>query len=205
MVGKAERKALEWTKGNSKVPFRVVNLCAAADCPSRKLGMCQCPDKCYADKAERQYPQVLPFRRRQADFWKHASFAEIITAANKIEEESNRATSAMMKRKVLRFSEAGDFASQSQVARFALFAKTLIGLGWQVYGYTARIDLDLKALLKLGVKINLSRDCKRYANRTNRFRVVSVPSGNNFVCVGDCSKCGVCRSVSGKTIEVVVH
>jgi hypothetical protein len=67
------------------------------------------------------------------------------------------------------------------------------------------VDLNLTPLLRLGVKVNLSHDSRRYAARTNRFRVVDEPSGNSFVCRGNCSLCSVCRTVSGKTIEVEAH
>ena len=202
---KGGEKMLEWSRGNTKVPYRVVNMCAARDCPSRKLGLCQCPSQCYADKAERQYPEVLPFRRRQGKFWKQATPGTVLVAANRMEQERTRARSKRMRKRVLRFSEAGDFKDQGQVNLFAIFAHRLISLGWTVYGYTARIDLDLSPMLSVGVKVNLSGDSRKLKKKTNRFLVVPVASGNNFTCPGDCSLCSVCRSVTGKTIEVVAH
>jgi hypothetical protein len=108
--------------------------------------------------------------------------------------------------KVLRFSEAGDFADNAQIRLFAILADRLIKVHkWTVYGYTARTDLDLTPLLRLGVKINLSHNSKRYADKTNRFKVVDEPTGSNYVCRGDCRLCRVCRVATGKTIEVEVH
>jgi hypothetical protein len=210
---------LEYSKGNVKVPFAIVNFCSARECPSRKLGLCQCPKACYADKAERQYGSPLAFRRRQASWWRKATVQDVLALADRLEvERARRAshpvrmlkTGKMSQRKatakVLRFSEAGDFASQEQINLFAVLADRLIHRhGWTVYGYTARTDLDLTPLLKLGVKVNLSHDSNRYAQGTNRFKVVPEPTGANFVCQGNCRLCGVCRKSVGLTVEVVAH
>ena len=60
-----------YTIGNKKIgnDTLIFNMGSATDCPSKKLGLCRHCDKCYALKAERQYPQVRPFRDRQADYW----------------------------------------------------------------------------------------------------------------------------------------
>lgn len=196
---------LEYSLGNTKVPFPIVNFCAARECPSRKLGMCQCADRCYADKAERVYPGCLPFRRRQEEWWRAASVKDVLAEAAAF--EADRARRSKRNAKVLRFSESGDFQDQAMVDKFALFAMVLIAHGWTVYGYTARRDLDLTPLLTLGVRINRSFDTDNpnYVANTNRFRVVKEPTGDNFVCRGDCRLCAVCRNVTGKTVEVVAH
>lgn len=203
---KRKRKRKLWTKGNTKVPFRIVNFGSGTDCPSRLLGFCQIPDGCYATRDEKTYPGCLPYRRWQGKYWQHARVCDVIALAESIEAERQRARCDRMKKKVLRFSEAGDFQNQTQLDVFTQFAEHMIYLGWTVYGYTARRDLDLSKLIKVGVKINLSFDGSKHLKvKTNRFRVVDAPTGSNFVCGGDCSACAVCRSVSGKTIEVITH
>ena len=59
------------TFGNSKIPKTtlIFNMGSSKDCQSRILGMCLCADVCYARKSEKIYPNVLPYRKRQADFW----------------------------------------------------------------------------------------------------------------------------------------
>jgi hypothetical protein len=56
-----------FTKGNKKLPKTtfILNVSSAMECPARFNGKCQCPDKCYALKAERQYSAVKPFRDNQ--------------------------------------------------------------------------------------------------------------------------------------------
>jgi len=57
--------------GNSKVgnDTAIFNMNAAFDCPSEKIGLCKHAKNCYAKKAERIYPQSLPYRRRQENYW----------------------------------------------------------------------------------------------------------------------------------------
>jgi len=99
-------KGLEVAVGNYKIADDtiILNICAARDCPSRKLGLRQMPPgKCYADKAERQYPAVLPYRRRQEKQW------DALTA----QEIAERLLAGIRRRKLptrwIRLDEAGDF------------------------------------------------------------------------------------------------
>ena len=195
---------LEYSLGNTKVPFVIVNFTSATACPAKRLGLCQCPVACYAKQQEEMWPTVLPFRTRQATWWETATSHQVNLAADEMEQQrQNRQTVA--KDKVLRFSEAGDFVSQKQINLFAQFAQRLMSYGWTIYGYTARTDLNLFPLINIGVKINLSNDSKTYAKVTNRFKAVKQASGNSFLCQGDCRTCKVCRIVTGKTIEIALH
>lgn len=198
---------LEYSLGNNKVPFVIVNFGSATHCPSKALGLCQCPIACYAKIQEEMYPRCLPFRTRQETWWKNATEESAILAADEMElQRENRKTQAT--EKVLRFSESGDSHNQHNVEIFAAFANRLIFKhGWTVYGYTARTDLNLSSLIKIGVKINRSNNhnYRRYNKNTNRFLAVKKASGNNFLCIGDCAVCNICRIVTGKTIEIELH
>jgi hypothetical protein len=199
-------KSKLFTTGNLKVPFYVINFGSATDCPSKALGLCQIPDKCYAYKAERMYRDVLPFRRRQAAFWQSADSIALAGLAIDLETTAKRARKATLRKRVLRFSEAGDFADQTMVDKFVQFITILRQLNpkWSVYGYTARLDLDLSRLIA-AARVNLSLYSRDLSQVTNRFLPVIEPSGDNYVCRGNCRLCAVCRKATGKTIEVVIH
>lgn len=179
---------MEISIGNKKLgrDTAIINFTSATDCPSKKLGLCQHCKICYAMKAERQYPAVLPYRRRQALQWDRESVSYIagcITARNKV--------------KYLRFSEAGDFKNQADVEKLGELAKLMPDV--VVYGYTARRDLSFKALPK-NVVINGSGFFVH-----NQFKVVDKPSGKAKVCPGNCRNCSICKVKHYTTTEVIKH
>ena len=129
---------LEVCIGNTKVgkDTVILNFNSAGDCPAMKLGLCAVGFKCYALKAEKQYPACLPYRRRQENYWDNVSISDICADFDQ-----------MLKRrkyiKYLRFSEAGDFkdvASMQKLDDLACYLKETHGI--TTYGYTARVDLD---------------------------------------------------------------
>ena len=183
--------------GNKKVPCSTVifNMTPAAECPSRHLGFCQHPSICYAQKAERLYPQALPFRYRQMHYWRATNakeFADMLSAVIMI--ASNK-----MKVDSFRFSEAGDFEVQADVDKMAAVASIMKGKGITVYGYTARKDLNLKPLMRHAI-VNGSEFMA-----SNNFTVVDKPSGKRPLCAGNCSICKLCRQADKLTIEVRKH
>ena len=112
--------------GNHKIgrDTMIINITSARDCMARKLGLCQFSDciinPCYADKAERQYPHVLPYRRRQERTWDRLTADEI--ADGLIEIATRRRNVAI---EYLRFSEAGDSRSQADVKKMNTIARRL--------------------------------------------------------------------------------
>lgn len=88
-------------KPNSKTAFLVWNLPAVKTCPYRTA---MCEKACYAKKAERAYPQVLPAREANLEATKSATFVDdmtdiIIAYARKSKKEQI----------VQRIHESGDF------------------------------------------------------------------------------------------------
>jgi len=184
--------------GNRKLPksTAIFNMNSAKDCPSLKLGMCDVGSKCYALKAERLYPQVLPYRERQEAYWDSVN-AEEFAGAFLIEVERKRERVTH-----LRFSEAGDFKSQADVDKMNEIA---FYLGYQsitVYGYTARRDLDFSKAkhmtvlasgftgtdgLFLGVK-----GAKHYHLEARKLGIRA------FICPADCKVCTLCPKAKGK-------
>jgi len=197
----AEIVARHISTGNMKVPFYILNMNSATDCPSRKSGLCQAGNLCYALKAEKLYPGCLPYRQRQADLWDRLDARDFVDALVVKHARRRKKT-----QKVFRFSESGDFRTQADVNKMARIARLLRRRGWKTYGYTSRTDLDLDPLMLAGVFLNVSNSKWGWTSRgANYFKMVKAASGDNFVCVGDCSSCSMCRVKRGKTFEVVKH
>ena len=180
---------METTIGNRKLgrDTAIVNFTSAMDCPSKKLGFCAHCKICYAMKAERQYPAVLPFRRRQAMQWQSESVGSIKAGIVKHK-----------KVKFVRFSEAGDFKDQDNVNKLSALARIMPD--YTIYGYTARKDLNFKhmpdnvVVQGSGFKVH------------NTFTVVDkYTPGAYYTCPGDCRKCSLCKVRTGVTIEVEKH
>jgi hypothetical protein len=187
------------SNGNVKVPFFIINMNSATDCPSRAKGLCQAGKACYALKAEVFYKRPLAYRRLQEWLWENATVEEYIEA---VVLKHSRKRKPL--KKVLRFSEAGDFRTQADIVKMAAIAKGL--KGWKVYVYTSRTDLDLAPLIDVKVYVNVSNAGGGWLLKgANHFKMVTEASGDNFVCVGDCRKCAICRNRRGQTIEVIKH
>lgn len=191
------------SKGNTKLPKTtwIFNAGSATNCPSRKLGLCQAGDDCYALKAERQYPNVLPYRERQFNITQTMSPETFATAIKVLRDSSRK-----FKDITFRFNEAGDFINQEQVDWFTRVCGYLKGFGIVCYGYTARTDLNLSKLLKVS-SVMVSNDKGEWLSKgANRFK--KYPKGgkgfeNN--CVGDCRVCKMCLNFKGKVIGVESH
>ena len=181
----------------------IINMGPATDCPAARLGLCQVggQKKCYAMKAERMYPNVLKYRRKQAKIWKQVSAKEIADKILELTKKEHRDNYDKIKRKLkyLRFSEAGDFESQADVDKMSEIAELLKGK-LVVYGYTARKDLDFSKTSD-NMIINGSNFMV-----DNMFKVVAkIPEDAKFVCNGNCRKCNLCKFGGKKTIYVKIH
>lgn len=188
--------------GNTKIPksTAIFNMGTAEECPSRKLGFCQAFDQngksiCYADKAERMYPDSKPYRKRQELYWKNITakeFVDSFIAINKLKKTQFKA---------IRINEAGDFHSQECVDKMESIAKELSKHGIKVYGYTSRKDLDFSKVKYMV----LSGSNFEKEGLTNIFKMVlninDKPSGYK-TCKGDCSICKICLIRGNKTVIV---
>ncbi len=184
-----------FSNGNKKLGKDTIifNMCSARDCPSKRLGLCQLtnPGQCYALKSERMYPTVLPYRNRQRDMWQ-GSIMRMIDDIRAI----------LRKRpdiKYFRFNESGDFESQRDVDRLKVLANVFPEL--QFYGYTARKDLSFRRMPK-----NLTINGSNWRRgKMNKFVALPKPTGNHYVCPGDCRACNVCKTAKSLTIEIILH
>lgn len=181
--------------GNLKVgdDTLIFNMNAAADCPAEALGLCAIADKCYAKKAEKQYPSVLNYRRLQEEVWDFVTEEYFLGAVASL-VKSRRAET-----KYFRFSESGDFRTQADVDKMTAIAKGLLDLGLQTYGYTARSDLNLKELMKVATVQGSG------FMASNEFKPVKEFSAVSLQCPGSCKPCRICKLSLGKVIEVLIH
>ena len=125
--------------GNSKLPKStlIVNLSSAENCPSRKRGLCEIEDKCYARKCERIYPNYKKKNLIVEEWFNSASDNDIIDLMNAYIED------APEKIKLCRLNEAGDFRDQKQVRQMNRVAKHFKKTrGIRTYTYTSCSDLD---------------------------------------------------------------
>jgi hypothetical protein len=189
-------------QGNKKLPktTSIFNCGTATECPSKRLGLCQCASVCYAKKAEIIYPQVKPYRERQRDI---VTYISPVAFAFALLAKSKRVRKTKMK--IFRFNESGDFENQKDIQWFSEVCRILSSHGVKCYGYTARTDLDLEPLLKYST-VQVSNDLNNWVARgANRFRAVKEYSENANRCLGDCRICNKCIVSKGKEFEVKIH
>jgi len=179
---------MEYSRGNKKIgrDTAIINFTSALECPSRRRGLCRVCQICYARKAERQYPAVLPYRRRQARQWQAQGIERIA-----------RELPALGRIKYVRFSEAGDFSGQRDVEKLGALARIRPDLVF--YGYTARRDLDFRDL-PANVVVNGSAFPVH-----NTFTAVPAYTPGAIKCQGNCRRCNLCKARRGIKIEVLNH
>lgn len=181
------------SNGNRKIgkDTLILNMTSATDCPAKEF--CQLADtsKCYALKAERLYPRVLPYRRNQTLQWDSMRSIDI---ANEIVAIAKRKKTPI---KYLRFSEAGDFRDQWDVLKMHFVASYLLAHGIKTYGYSARRDLDFSYVAFTVTGSGFMVD--------NQFVAVKEYSQGAIKCQGDCRTCNMCKLAIGITIEAKIH
>ncbi len=199
-------RVIEVSFGNTKLPrsTAIFNMTTAKDCPSKRLGKCKHPRRCYARKSERQYKDTMPYRERQSKYWAHVSSSEFVRSLVDVSTWRGGGKSKIGRLKIshLRLNESGDFRNQGDVWRAELIARIL----WRDHGvasycYTARDDLDYSKVVHLVIN---GSGFRAYPNG-NVFEAVDKPSGRRYVCPGDCSKCDFCTVNGNRTIEVKYH
>ena len=218
--------------GNLKIgnDTAIINMGSATRCPSAERQLCDLVDnrKCYALRDEGLYPQVLPYRDRQQEYWLNNS-AEII-AFELLEVLSHKKA----KIKFVRWSEAGDFHSAECVEKLIQIAKLTPRLIH--YTYTHRTDL-LDTLIprpkNLVIQVSTSsfEDAKTYAaTGFNSFytdttlsirgkkdtelqtahelatQLLKTKYGSKaLICKWDCSICSLCKVNAKKVIHICLH
>ena len=177
------------SKGNHKLPTStaIFNLPSGRTCPGRTA---KCLKHCYAKKAERQYPAVLPFRMRNWDTSKTDRFFDLISG----ELSRSRVITTV------RIHESGDFYSEEYFRKWVDIALAFPEL--KFYAYTKVVTLGTK-FRPDNFTLLLSDDDSVYTNHWNNFEGVTtvtpkngVPEKGWFVCPGSCRTCNKCYDSS---------
>lgn len=135
--------------GNIKLDKSILifNITSAENCPARKLGLCSVEKICYARSPEKLWPNVLKYRKRQAEYWDSHSWIEIYHDIKAILK--NRPYI-----KYFRLNEAGDFKNQEDVIKADCVAACLTSHGIKTYAYTARHDLDFSNIQFIRIRLS---------------------------------------------------
>lgn len=175
--------------GNNKLPksTMIFNLGAASDCPSAKLGLCKVPGICYAKKAEKIYPSVLPYRQRQAEYWLNNPYYQIIG------DFSDMLAKKRIKPTKFRLNESGDFYSQNCIEKAEKLAEYLFLIHKIVtYTYSSRSDLDFSKCQYLHVK-GSGHDAGNNGKTVVIDKSADIPA-SFILCPGSCKSCAMCSS-----------
>lgn len=180
--------------------YRTRIICSSAtDCSSQQRGLCPVPlGACYALRAERRFPRVLPYRRRQTDIWDQLSAAEIAEDVKVLARRRRKIPT-----KYLRMQESGDFRHHGDLAKMSELADLLKGVV-TVYTYTARRDL-FPARTSSNLIINGSGFMV-----DNNFKVVNkdqlqVGPKCRGIKGGGCFGCRLCKTKGKKVIQEVLR
>lgn len=200
---KYKNSNFEFTIGNKKIAkdTMIINMGSATNCPSRLLGLCKIPaNKCYALKAEKQYPACKPYRDRQAIYWNKTHADTIVDDIRPILNRKRKT-----KIKYIRFNEAGDFSTTFDINKLSYIAECLPDI--IIYTYTHRIDLinDKTAKLLMIPKNLVISISNTKIEGFNQFKAVKELPKNKLSCIGDCSKCKLCKTKHNKTVHVEIH
>jgi hypothetical protein len=174
--------------GNHKLgnDTAIFNMSTATNCPARSMcSVIKQGIKCYAEKAEIQYPNVVPAaRRRQETTWRTTDEHTLLL----------QFTEQIRRRKIttnyLRFNEAGDFHDQHDVEKLSYIADGLTEMGITTYGYTARADLDFR-----NAKFLVKGSSHSSGNNGTTIvidKLDDAPKGY-IICPGSCKRCNLCK------------
>lgn len=200
---------IKYSMGNKKIgkDTMIINMDSALNCQAGKMGLYPLYDnkKCYAMKAEIQYPSVLPYRKAQAKIWKKLSAHEIVKDILSINKRKRN------KIKYLRLNESGDFIDQNDIWKLSIISDLLKDHNIKVYTYTHRKDLDYEGLSS-NLTINSSWQDTKIHNRFLSFsknkidRIMNIKKDRKIIrCIADCSICNACKTENQLTILCDIH
>jgi len=201
---------LEMSQGNKKIGKNtlIFNISSATDCVNRKNGVCTIKN-CYALKAEKLYPQVLPYRKRQAKYFKETNFTDIIFAIKYILSHKRKPI------KYIRINEAGDFSKQKEIDKLYAIAKHLKDITFYLYTKSFQY-LDFDKNKPKNVKITYSynnyfeymqyKKVKQkafiYINKIMDIKEIQKSIKGSVICKGNCRYCNYCKI--NKPLKVLV-
>ena len=155
-----------------------------------------CRDKCYARKAERQYPSVLPCRAQNYIDSKKSSFSHNMIALIK-------KSPAVRRHKLFRIHESGDFYSQAYLQKWIKICAALPEIQFLAFTKSFKLDYSMKPK-NLQIVWSIWPDTKN-APKTGKFSIAGnckTPK-NTAECVGNCDNCGICWKLDQGLIKAV--
>ena len=177
-----------FSKGNRKLPKEtlIFNLPSGKTCPYSTE---ECKKWCYAKKAEKMYPNVLPFRERNFVLSK-TDKRFIIEAEDCLKK---------MKWEQVRIHESGDFYNQTY---FNKWVKIIKEFGNKIfYAYTKNNTINMEDKPKNMILLysddkrkSLIKDLKKkgFQGRTRVINSKDELKKNETLCTGDCKTCDYC-------------
>jgi hypothetical protein len=183
------------TDKQHKMTFPRFNLPAKLTCPGSTEF---CRSKCYACKAERIWPAVLPYRTRNFEASKSSSFVNDICIELEKIQSSKKAT------KFFRLHESGDFYSQAYLDKWSAIAKIFPSVKFLAFTKSFHLDFSrIPANLKIvysvmqDTSVPVPEGPKAYAGLTVE---------GSFECVGHCDNCVKCWSLKpSKSVYFSIH
>lgn len=182
--------------GNKKMSWPTFNLPARKTCPNSTAA---CRRSCYAMKAERMYPSVLPCRSRNLE-----ATADLPAFVDDICGQLARCRKT---REIFRIHESGDFYSAEYFDAWAEIARR--NPETQFFAFTKVFDLfDRDRPANLTLIASLFHDDDRKAPKgAPVFR--TVPRGETAPgtrCAGNCDTCGICPyAETGAEVWTEIH
>lgn len=199
---------------NDNEYFLIWNLPAVTTCPYRTQ---QCESLCYAKKAERMYPQVLPCRERNLAESRKASFCDDMIESIKamINKRKNKGKQAYF-----RIHESGDFYNQEYVNKWIYIASQIPEVQFMAYTKSVKYFEHIMDRIPDNMVIRFSLwedtdpESKALADKLQLpiYTAFEKQELDNIVtttgyekCECNCTVCKKCYSKECKKIAVAIH
>lgn len=206
-------------RNTDSVRFLIWNLPAVRTCPFRTL---MCEKSCYARKAERLYPQVLPARETNYQMSLRDDFAEHMIDTI----EYHLASKAFAGKKVIfRIHESGDFYNREYAQKWidiARYFENDMRITFLAYTKSLKYMIECgygKAKFPKNLIIRASlwddtKQCERDIIAAYDMPIYTALTKREFVAMGDkyarcdcadCANCGKCWDANNKRIACEIH
>lgn len=192
-------------KSNDKVRFLIWNLPAQTTCP---YSTALCRKNCYAVKAERQYPQVLPRRQANLGLSKREDFVHEMVALIHSKEQHSKGREILF-----RIHESGDFYSKEYAMKWVTIAKLCPNVKFLAYTkslpYFEGVRLPRNFIIRASIWSDTTPEMLDLSAKYPTY--TALPAGTydairNFKCeCRDCGTCKACYSNSVKSIICDIH
>lgn len=201
-------------KSGKKIKFLIWNLPAVITCPFAGI----CKGFCYAKKAEKYYPSVLPCRMRNLEFSMSEEFVPLMIEFIKIQLNRLKDGQQIW----FRIHESGDFYSAEylekwvEICKFFALDKRIVFLAYtKSHKYFAELDnvSDEILLARYSVCDDTTEEDKALAEELGMPIYEVIPDDKTiedyadfFLCLcEDCASCGACYNPNVRKIAVEKH